>query len=168
MSILDSLITDRTQADVDRAKYLNSLFGYDPKTDTLVWYGTEAELAEWSGAKLKGAYKYTDLNRVGAAMAYVAGRLTAAGYYVPITPKTDWTDEDWMTPTTAGAYLDALRLLRSQYALYDTTPNVPDSMDGLTVDAANDIEKILLDIDSLLENIMASWYYSGEVYCGEV
>lgn len=33
---------------------------------------------------------------------------------------------------------------------------------------ANNIEKILVDINQLLINMAADWFYSGEVYSGEV
>ena len=63
MSILDILVTDRTQADVERAAELaaKGLNGMAP-----------AELAEYL-AGMKGAYTATDLNRVSEAVEYVAG-----------------------------------------------------------------------------------------------
>ena len=33
---------------------------------------------------------------------------------------------------------------------------------------ANDIERILLDIDAQIERLRKSWYFSGELYAGEV
>ena len=60
-----NLITDRTQADVDRVQYLASV-GWENMTD--------AEKAEWS-TPLKGAYNASDLNRVGAAVTYISNRL---------------------------------------------------------------------------------------------
>ena len=41
-------------------------------------------------------------------------------------------------------------------------------MEGLTHTEANDIEKILLDVDELITNMTAAYYYSGELYGGEV
>lgn len=43
----------------------------------------------------------------------------------------------------------------------------PDSANDLTWQEANDIEKILVDVDELLTR-MAAWFYSGELYAGEV
>ena len=116
----------------------------------------------------KGSYTASDLNRVGAAMNYVADRLTSQGYAVAISPKTDWQPSDWPTPQTMEQYLDDLNELRRQFTVMESTPKVPADMVCLTVDEANDIEKILEDIDVLLTNIAAGWLYSGEIYSGEV
>ena len=32
---------------------------------------------------------------------------------------------------------------------------------------ANDIERILLDLDKLLDKLTKSWYFSGDLYAGE-
>ena len=139
------LVTDRTQADVD-------------------------------AGNAKGTYNASDLNRVGAAMNYVADRLRAAGYDPHISPKTDWKDEDWMDPAAQAVYLGDLAELRKQFTMLQSTPEVPprilataiNSGDGLTYGWANDIERILEDVDALITNIIAGWYYSGELYAGEV
>lgn len=75
------LITDRTQADVERVAYLSARVSAGT--------ATAAERMEWAG-DLKGAYNAGDLNRVGAAVAYVAGRLTGCGYIVSVSPRQDW------------------------------------------------------------------------------
>ena len=145
MSIIDTLVTARTQADVD-------------------------------AGNAKGTYKASDLNRVGAAMNYVAARLREQGYDPHISPKTDWMDGEWVTPADEAVYLGDLAELRKQFTMMASTPEVPprilataiNSGDGLTYGWANDIEQILMDIDALLTNIAAGWLYSGEIYSGEV
>lgn len=155
-----TLVTDRTQQDVAYAKQL---------IDKLVTgTATDAEKSEWNSFTLKGAYNYTDLNRVGAAMQYVADRLSEFGYAVSIDPKLDWTSSDWPTPETMGTYLADLAELRSKFAMMQTTPTVPEDMEKLTYTEANNIEKILEDIDYLLTNTEKGWFYSGEVFSGEV
>ena len=137
MSIIDTLVTDRTQADVD-------------------------------AGNAKGTYKASDLNRVGAAMNYVAARIREQGYDPHISPKTDWMDGEWVTPADEAVYLGDLAELRKQFALYETTPEVPPDLEKLNYIEANNIEQILVDIDALLTNIAAGWLYSGEIYSGEV
>ena len=137
MSVIDTLITDRTEADV-------------------------------TIGNAKGTYNASDLNRVGAAMNYVADRLTSQGYAVSISPKTDWQPSDWPTPQTMKQYLAGLNELRRQFAVMESTPKVPADMVCLTVDEANDIEKILEDIDLLLTNAAQAWFYSGDLFSGEV
>lgn len=153
-----NLITDRTQADVDRVRYLSAK-GWDGMT--------EEEKAEWR-TSLKGAYNASDLNRVGAAVNYLAGRFTAYGYGVDVAPKLDWTVTDIPIRSSMDRYLSDVRELRDQFAVMQSTPPVPEDMEGLTYREANNIEQILVDLDFLLTNISAGWYYSGEVYSGEV
>lgn len=151
------LITDRTKADTDRAAYLNAK-GWDNMT--------EAEKNEWQSG-LKGAYNASDLNRVGAAMVYIMGRFNGVGYSVAVNPRQNWVAEDIPTQAEMTAYLLDVSVLRSILAKA-TTPAVPDDMERLTWTEANNIEKILLDIDELLTNMAAAWYHSGEIYSGEV
>lgn len=152
------LITDRTQADVDRAAALAQK-GYASMTDD--------EKTEWD-AGLKGKYNATDLNRVGSAVNYVAGRLNTQGYSVTVAPKIDWTDTDSPTPAQLTTYLADVSTIRAALAVYANTPETPADMEKLTYAEANDIERILLDVDALITNMMAAWYYAGEIYSGEV
>lgn len=97
MSVIDNLITDRTQSDVSRWSELKSKG----------WSGmTEPEKAEWS-AGMKGAYKYTDLNRVNEAMVYLQNRLRGYGYLVDVTlPVIEDVEEgtwsEFQQPTLTG------------------------------------------------------------------
>lgn len=154
------LITDRTQADVDYVEQLAAKI----QAGTV----TERELTEWNTMTLKGSYNHTDFNRVGAAMQYVADRLEEHGYVVIISPKMDWREEDCPGWEDTEHYLSALALLRSAFAVLQSTPEVPPDMEKLTYVEANNIEKILEDIDCLLTNAARAWFYSGEAFSGEV
>lgn len=153
------LITDRVQADVDRVAQLAGRVSAGT--------ATAAELAEWQ-SDLKGAYNASDLNRVGAAVAYVAGRLTGYGYAVTVNPKQDWTGSDIPTAGQMAAYLRDVAALRGAIAVMASTPPTPDSANNLTWQEANNIEQILLDVDELLTRMAAAWFYSGDLYAGEV
>lgn len=153
------LITDRVQADVERMAYLAGRVSAGT--------ATAAELAEWQ-SDLKGAYNASDLNRVGAAVAYVAGRLNGYGYYVSVNPKQDWTGSDIPTAGQLAAYLRDVAALRGAIAVMDSTPPTPESASGLTWQEANNIEQIILDVDELLTRMAAAWFYSGDLYAGEV
>ena len=144
MSVIDTLITDRTEADV-------------------------------TIGNAKGTYNASDLNRVSAAMNYVADRLKAQGYDPHISPKTDWKDDDWVDPASQAVYLGDLAELRKQFAMLQSTPEVPprilataiNSNDGLTYTSANDIEQILMDLDDSITRMKVSMFYAGEIYSGE-
>ena len=116
----------------------------------------------------KGFYNASDLNRVGAAVQYVAERFTAQGYTVTVSPKKDWLASDIPTASELETYRQNIATLRALIAVMPTTPKAPDSMAGLTYTEANSIEQILLDLDALLTNAAAAWYQSGELFAGEV
>ncbi len=153
-----NLITDRTQADVDRVRQLAQK-GFGNMT--------AAEKTEWLNG-LKGAYNASDLNRVGAAVAYVAGRLTGYGYAVNVDPRQDWQVTDIPTQESMTAYLADVAALRAALTVAAGTPEVPEDMERLTWQEANNIEQILVDVDELLTRMAAAWFYSGELYAGEV
>ena len=153
-----NLITDRTQADVERVRQLAQK-GFGNMTAD--------EKTEWLNG-LKGAYNASDLNRVGAAVAYVAGRLTGYGYAVSVAPRQDWQVANIPTPESMTAYLADVAALRAALTVAADTPEVPEDMERLTWQEANDIEQILVDVDELLTRMAAAWFYSGDLYAGEV
>ena len=153
-----NLITDRTQADVDYAARLNAA-GWDGMTAD--------ERTQWN-LGLKGTYNAADLNRVGNAVNYVAGRLEGAGYSVPVNPKIDWLESDIPTYSDMEIYLNNVEIIRGTLTVPTTTPEVPEDMEGLTYEEANDIERILLAVDALITNMINAYFYSNEIVCGEV
>ena len=155
-----SLITDRTQADVSRVEQIAA----NMKAGT----ASEMELAEWNSASLKGSYNATDFNRVGAAMQAVANRFNSFGYVVSVSPKVNWTETDVPNTAEIALYLSDLATLRGVLVVMRSTPVVPADMDALTYEEANNIEKILEDINLLLTRCAQAWYYSEDVFSGEV
>lgn len=149
------LITDRTMEDVEFAKTLH--------TKGLSGMSAE-ELTEWMNG-LKGWYDYRDLNRVGEAMIYVRDRLKMVGEVVDIEPRTNWSLSDLPTYGAITEYLNNVEKLRSVMSVPIETP-----VSGLLLnyEEANDIERILESIDSLVTNIMKAYIYSDEIYAGEV
>ena len=156
-----NLITDRTQEDVNRALYLRS------KWVGGAWTGTQDELAEWN-TDLKGSYNASDLNRVGNAMLYLAERMNACGYSVTVSPKPDFAEGYAPKESEMDQYLADLSMLRGVLPLPESTPEVPDDMKELTYIEANNIEQILFDMDRLLTNMSMAWFYSGDLYSGEI
>ena len=151
MSIISTLITDRTQSDVDRWKYLRSKG----------WSGmTEAERAEWMRG-MRGAYNATDLNRVNEAMEYLAGVFASYGYAVSLRPVPEWLYTDVPTKQDMEAYLYNLSSLRGVLSLLPTTPEAPVSMELLTYVTSNNIEKILVDIELILNAMGVAFLRAG-------
>ena len=186
-----NLITDRTQADVDRMRALAKK-GWARMTAT--------EKEQWAG-KLKGAYNATDLNRVGGAVTYLAdiliklpdemldylasiGVAPDAFWAVPYDPEdynitgaVGWQESAIPTAEQLSEYLAKVVLLRAAFE-YDTDP-LPESMEHLTYTGANAIEKALArlkeaadawqaDKEQWADNTAKAWYFSGDLYAGEV
>lgn len=153
-----NLITDRTERDVERWRLLHRK-GWDGLT--------EEEKAEWK-AGLKGAYNFEDLNRVESSVVFIARRLTESGYFVSPAVKPAWTVSDYPTKEEMARYLGNIALLRAMLPLYPTTPKAPTTSKKMDYLVANDIEKILSDLDRQISAINQSWYYAGDVFSGEL
>ena len=153
-----NLIMDRTAADVERYLTLRNK-GFANLTS--------AERTEWL-LPMKGAYNYTDLNRVEEAVQYVASRLRERGYRVDIAEAKVWTMSSVPTLADMNQYLNNVSVIRSAFATFATTPQAPSSIVGFTYKEANDIEQIIFDVDKLLDNMMSVWFFSGDLYSGEV
>ena len=90
------------------------------------------------------------------------------GFNLALTIKTDWTQSDNITASNIEAYRQNVAKIRNAITVTANTPQTPVSMNKLTAKQANDIEKILQAVEVLLNNISAAWFYSGEIYSGEV
>ncbi len=166
-------VAERSEDDVYRVELtMVNGAGATARTTFTLYYGlhliTDRTRADVENRTAKGSYNASDLNRVGAAMDYLAERLRGQGYFPRISPKLDWTEADYPTPSSMGVYLADLRELRSKLKLRSTTPAAPADMEALTYQEANNIEKILEDIDRLVTNAAQAWFYSGDLFSGEV
>lgn len=112
-----------------------------------------------------GSYDWRDYNRVQDAAAYLWDLLTAAGYAVEIVPMPTWTRADIPTPEQLSDYLANVRRLRDVLAVEVTLPG---TMARLTWQGANAIEEALRQVETLLDSMAQSWFYSGDLFCGEV
>ena len=154
-TIIDTLVTDRTQADVERVRELAAK-GFAAMTAD--------ERAEWLG-EMKGAYNANDLNRVGAALNYMAARLaTNCGTDVTWSAKTDWGAADVITASQADTYQQQIQDVRNALTYPLGTPAAPE-IDRLTYTGANDIERILTLCETLIDNIIKAFRYTGAAEC---
>lgn len=161
------LITDRRNEDLAALKELLAV-------PAERW--TESQRTEFYAAVSRGAYNYTDVNRVVLAEQYLADALNKAGYAVELTAADGWTETDPYPAPEAERYLADLKAVRNAGPVLEDTPDVPKQIvpgglktaDGLTLEKANDIEKILVMTDSALALAGLSVWYSGEIFSGEV
>ena len=159
MSVIDTLITDRTQSDVAELERVRNKILAGGLTSL-----TAFEKSAWLGG-MKGSYNYTDLNRVGEAVNYLCLELNSLGFTVSVTGKTDWTVSDTPTSAQMQTYLNNLDTLKAVLPL--ATEATPDTMRWLTIAKMNAIEQILDDLGAMVVNIQEGWFQSDEVCCGE-
>lgn len=157
-----TLVTDRTEADYKHWESLRNKGFLNM---------TEEERAEWLAGNMKGSYNKGDLNRVGEALNYLRDRLTAAGYITyqtNFTTKTNWTVASIPTADDLTYYLKCVSNIRGALTLFANTPPAPIDTGALNIDEANNIEKILLDVEMLINNMLAARFYCGDVFAGEI
>ena len=185
-----TLVTDRTQSDVQRvrsvaAKIINGT-------------ASAAEIAEWNAANMKGAYNYTDLNRVEAAVdflqtylnnlqgilnAYREEQEVAADSLwenpwsvLSLLCKKNWAEADAPFDVELARYLSNVDAVTNAIAV---GKKLPASMERLSHTGANEIERALIrEYDAavayeagkkqLIDNTRAAFFFSGEFYGGEV
>jgi hypothetical protein len=151
-----NLVTDRTQSDVDRYKQLRS------KINTAGWAALSAsEKVSWLNTK--GEYRYTDLNRVGSALQYLAELLSIYGYPVTVTARTNLSRADIPRQSDMQAYLGDVVNIKGRF--YGST-FLPATMDHLSFADANSIELLLLEIEAMIDNMIGNFQFSGGFYCG--
>lgn len=137
-----------------------------------VWTETDAVEVYAGDGVVRGAYNATDLNRVTAAMEELHARLTACGYWTGYTPvvldggRVRWCMEDIPTREQMEGYLANVRRLREVLDVPAGTPAAPADMEGLTLEEANHIERILERLDAQLTIMAETWIPCGEAVCG--
>lgn len=156
-----TLVTDRTAEDVKRWKYLRDKgFANFTRDEQYEW---------WDG--MKGAYNKGDLNRVGEALNYLRDRLLSANYITyqtNFTAKTNWRINSVPTADDLTHYLQCVSNIREAMAQFPTTPPTPTDIGALDYEEANNIEKILIDVETLINNMLAARHFCGDVYAGEI
>ena len=114
-------------------------------------------------------YNAEDLNRVDAACVYLAEQLRSCGYVVDVSTRAEaWTLEDVPTPEEMEHYLQNVRNIRAVLSLAASAPVVPASMRRLTVEEANDIERVLEAVRAALERLRTVPLHAGQpaLHCG--
>lgn len=85
----------------------------------------------------KGAYNYSDLNRVERAVAEISEDLGLG-----LITKTDWTMWDVPRVSDMTRYINNIKTIRDALG---SSIAIPDSMAELTYSGANNIEKVLME-----------------------
>jgi hypothetical protein len=130
---------------------------------------TAQEQQYFSGGASKGAYNYTDLNRVENNVSYLKEVLREVGYLTHIGPvKMVWQVGEFPTPSEMARYLLNIYELRTALTTLEPLNPLPENMINLNYQGANAIEQLQTDLKVLIDILQAVYLQCGTVFCGYV
>ena len=149
------MIFDRTQNDVDTAIRLRK-----EKVQTFQEL-TENEIAILE----KGMFTLNTLNRIEEKQEDLKGIFNDMGYWnVPITNKS-WDNTQIFDEKEFQRIIYNLNVLRDAFFVYKDTPNTPPI--SYHWQDINALEKILYDLDVMINDIKSHYRECGAFECGE-
>lgn len=149
------MIFDRTQNDVDTAILLRDT--KVKKFETL----TESEIATLE----KGTITINTLNRIESKQEELKNLFNDMGYWnTPTTNKT-WDFSGIFKGEEFDRILNNLEILRKAFFAYKNTPDIPNN-NYRKYQTINDVEKILYDLDVMINDIKSYYKECGTFECG--
>ena len=150
------MIFDRTQNDVDTAIVLINT--KVKKFEAL----TESEIATLE----KGTLTINTLNRIEVKQEELKNLFNNIGYWnKPILTK-QWEYTDVFKGEEFDRILHNLEVLKKSFFVYKNTPDIPDN-NYRKYQTINDVEKILYDLDVMINDVKSHYRECGTFECGE-
>lgn len=129
--------------------------------ENLIYDRTQNDLVQNTS---KAYYNYTDLNRVEEWCEYLANLLNSYSYPVNIQVKKNWQMSDFPTSSEVERIRQNVNALKEAYFAFT---EIPENLEYVTYEKANDIEKILSEIDFILTSMENNFIYCGVASCGQ-
>lgn len=150
------MITDRTQADIDNA--LEIRYNKVKKFQDL----TEDDVTTLE----RGMITINTLNRIEQKQVELKELINGLEYWnTNITSKTDWVYTDIFTETDFQRIIDNENILRNGFFTYKATPNTPKI--SFHFEDLNALEKILVDLEVMINDVKSNYRECGNFECGE-
>ena len=158
------MIFDRTQEDVDTAIRLrNEKVKFDPITMQPI---NPEELTESEIATLeKGTMTYNTLNRIENKQELLKGLFNEMGYWNNQITNKVWGENDIFNVDEFQRIIDNTNVLREAFFTYKDTPNTPPV--SYHWQDINALEKILYDLDVMINDVKSHYRECGTFECGE-
>ena len=122
---------------------------------------TESEIATLE----RGTLTINTLNRIENKQEELKNLFNDMGYWsTPITNKT-WGENDIFNVDEFQRILDHTNILRQAFFVYKATPNTPPI--SYHWNGINALEKILYDLDVMINDVKSNYRECGTFYCGE-
>lgn len=150
------MIYNRTINDITAAKqiYENKVKKFQTLTDE------DIEQLE------KGYLTKNTLNRIEDKTEEIKDTIYEMGYLnIDGISTQTWSDTDYFKINDFLRILQNLDILKSAFMTYITTPTTPQARYYFS--NINDIEKILFDLDNLIDNVKENYRICGDYNCGE-
>lgn len=129
--------------------------------ENLIYDRTQKDLEQNTS---KAYYNYTDLNRIEEWCEYLANLLTSYSYPIKIQVKKNWQMSDFPVSSEMERIRQNVNALKEVYFAFT---EIPENLEYMTIEKANDIEKILSEIDFILISMENNFIYSGVANCGQ-
>lgn len=149
------MIFDRTQNDVDTAIRLRK-----EKVQTFQEL-TENEIAILE----KGMFTLNTLNRIEEKQEDLKGIFNDMGYWNTLIANKSWDNTQIFDATEFQRIIDNLKVLREAFFVYTYTPKTPPV--SYHFEDINALEKILYDLDVMINDIKSNYKECGTFESGE-
>lgn len=150
------MIFDRTQEDVDLAIKVRQKM-------QVQYYPTLTD--EEKNALVRGTFGIEDLNRIENKEQELKNLLNEVGYYnIGIANRT-WTARDIFDIGDFNRIIYNANQLRESFFVYQDTPETPTAK--YHFENINALEKILEDLDVMINDVKSNYRECGTFNCGE-
>lgn len=150
----EDMITNRTQADVDEAKEIREKYvkAFKTLTDDQV---TSLE---------RGMITINTLNRIEGKQAELKNLFNNMGYWCTITSQTNWSVNDVFKESDFQRIINNENILRYAFFTKSNTPATPNI--SYAYEDINSLEKILVDLDVMINDVKSNYRICGDFECG--
>ena len=128
--------------------------------DTLIYDRTQQDLINETD---KAFISYIDLNRIESAVKYLSDLLNAYSYQNVTLNKTEWKIDELRKQEDCDRIKANYEVLKNAYVYKFKVPE----FNWATIQEANNIEKILVDIDNVIKYMEQTFIYCGVANCGQ-
>lgn len=150
------MIYNRTQTDVDNAISIRA---------NKIQKGLELSADEISIME-RGTITINTLNRIEDKQDELKNLINQMGYFnTKNVINRRWGYEDFFDEVNFNRILDNLAILKNAFFVYSNTPPIPRAI--YSYQSINDLERILRDMDVMINDIKSRYRQCGTFECGE-
>lgn len=149
------MIIDRTQVDVDAAKKI--------REEKIKKFKTLTD--EDINTLERGMITYNTLNRIESKQAELRGIINLLGYWNLPDNNREWTNEDIFYKADYQRIIDNENMFRQAFFVLASTPTTPPLSFGY--EDINSLERILYDLELMIDDVKSHYRLCGTFECGE-